>query len=54
MKTGEQHTAGRGSPLPKSVDHGQANDRRVEEQHSTDKGDTSVEGFEALNIGSNG
>lgn len=54
MKIGEQHTAGRGNPLPKSVAHRQANHRRVEEQHSTDVGDTSVEDFEALNIGSNG
>lgn len=50
----EQHMAGRGSSSAKSVDHGQANHRCVEEQHSTDVGDTSVEGFEALGLGCNG
>lgn len=54
MKIGEQYTATWGSPLPKSVDHGQANHRCIEKQHSTDVGDTSVEGFEALSLGSNG
>lgn len=46
--------AGRGGAAPKSVDHGQADHRCVEEQHSTAVGDTSVEGFEALGTGSNG
>ena len=50
----EQYMAGRGSSSAKSVDHGQANHRCVEEQHSTDVGDTSVEGFEALSLGCNG
>ena len=46
--------AGRGSSSAKSVDHGQANHGCVEEQHSTDVGDTSVECFEALSLGCNG
>ena len=54
VKIAEQYTAVRGSPPPKSMDHGQANHRYVEEQHGTEVGDTSVEGFEAPRLGGNG
>lgn len=54
MQIGEQYTAAWGSPPPKSVDHRQANHRCVEEQHSTDVRDASVEGFEALGLGGKG
>lgn len=53
VKIREQHTTAWGSPLAKSVDHGQANHRCVEEQDRTDVGDTGVEGFEALSLGGN-
>ena len=54
VQVGEQHTAGRGSPPPKSVDHGQADHGRVEEQDGTHVGDTCVEGSEALGLGGDG
>jgi hypothetical protein len=53
VKIGEQYTAAWGSPLPKSVDHGQANHRCVEEKHRTDVRNTGVESFEALRLGGN-
>lgn len=53
VKIGKQYTGAWGSPSPKSVDHRQANHRCIEEQHSTDVGNTSIEGFEALSLGGN-
>lgn len=39
--------------LPKSVDHGDANERNIEEEHSTDVRETGIEGFEPFSSGSN-
>ena len=39
--------------LPKSVDHGDTNERNIEEEHSTDVRKAGVEGFDPFSSGSN-
>lgn len=39
--------------LPKSVDHGDANERNIEKEHRADVREADVEGFESFSSGSN-